>query len=116
MSHNAVFVGFDRPVSGREGEAHEALLSFYSHLKRLEKEGEIDGYEPVLLEYHGGDLNGFVIIRGHRDQIHTFRHTREWHAAWHDLLHHFIGVGIVEAYVGEAHAKRHEHHLNRSRG
>ena len=115
MSHNALFIGYDRPISGRESEAHEALLSFHKHLHNLLEAGEIDSYEPVILEHHGGDLNGFCIIRGHRDNIHKFRHTKEWHEALHDILHHFIGTGVIEAYVGDAHSERHGHHLKRSR-
>ncbi len=106
MSHNALFIGFNRPISGREAEAHEALLAFHNHLDTLEKEGKIDSYEPCLLEHHGGDMNGFCIVRGHRDHMHSFRHTKEWHKAWHDILHHFDGAGVIEAYVGEAQKDR----------
>jgi hypothetical protein len=36
---------------------------------RLQQQGEIDSFEPFGLEPHGGDLNGFLLVRGDRDKL-----------------------------------------------
>ncbi len=36
---------------------------------RIQQQGEIAGVEPFFLEPHGGDLGGFFLVRGDRDQL-----------------------------------------------
>lgn len=33
------------------------------------RKGEIDGFDPVLLDAHGEDLNGFFLIKGDRRKL-----------------------------------------------
>jgi hypothetical protein len=36
---------------------------------RLQQEGTIERFEPVLLDVHRGDLAGFVMLRGDREKF-----------------------------------------------
>ena len=40
----------------------------------LQQQGEIESFETVLLESHGGDLNGFVLVRGDQDKLASNPH------------------------------------------
>jgi|GEM_PF-951430 len=62
-------------------------------LHKLESEGVIDGIEVVLLEPHGGDLDGFVLIKGRLDQLAQLR-------VQDDFVKMIIGVRLVHSGVG----------------
>lgn len=78
MSYNVVFVGWDRAVPGREAASLELFQEFHLYLGGLQGEGTIDSFETVLLSAHGGDLNGFVLIRGEQGKLDAMQATEEW--------------------------------------
>lgn len=73
MAYNAMFVRWNRPVPGREPAAIETFQGFMGYLKSQQDSGAIEGFEPVLLAAHGGDLNGFVVVRGSESQLEKLR-------------------------------------------
>ncbi|MDP8942786.1 MAG: hypothetical protein M3N16_01490 [Actinomycetota bacterium] len=101
MADAAIFVGFGQPARAREPQALELLgrtLEFYSGLA---ERGEIESFEPVLLQPHGGDLAGFVLIRGSLDQVTALQANEEFlrlNARAGLVVESF---GVVSAFVGE---------------
>ena len=69
MVDAGVVVGWDRPVPGKERAAVELFGTFTGYLNKLQKDGSIESWEPVLLNPHGGELNGFILIRGQRERL-----------------------------------------------
>ncbi|TMD15056.1 MAG: hypothetical protein E6J07_08065, partial [Chloroflexi bacterium] len=55
-----LFVGFGTVKPGYEQQALEVFGEAQQYFERLKQRGEIDSYETVLLELHGGDLGGFT--------------------------------------------------------
>ena len=51
-------------------EVFNEALAYYG---RLQQEGAIESFEPVLLESHGGDLQGFIFLRGSEDRLSQLR-------------------------------------------
>lgn len=78
MSNNIIFVGWNRPVPGREQSSAQLFQEFSQYVAGLQQSGAIDSFETVLLSLHGGDLNGFFLIRGDADQLNSLRATEEW--------------------------------------
>jgi hypothetical protein len=78
MSFNVVFLGWNRPIPGRERAVTQLFQDFLQYLGGLQQAGSIDSFEPVLLSAHGGDLNGFVLIRGTSDQLSAMMASAEW--------------------------------------
>ena len=78
MADAGLFVGFGDPVRGREGQALEVFNETMGYYGRLQEEGEIEGFEPVFLEPHGGDLNGFILIRGDAEKLAALRVSEEF--------------------------------------
>src|SRR5436190_1973808 len=64
MKNDALFIGWNRPTSGRNMDAVELFGSFISFLESQKKGGHIHPYEPTTLSAHGGDLSGLMIVRG----------------------------------------------------
>jgi hypothetical protein len=78
MSFNVVFVGWNRAVPGREAASMELFQDFNQYLGGLQGAGTIDSFETVLLAAHGGDLNGFTLIRGEAGKLAAMQASDEW--------------------------------------
>ncbi|HET7745499.1 MAG TPA: hypothetical protein VFK76_12250 [Gaiellaceae bacterium] len=78
MADAGLFVGWGEPARGRETEAVELFNEVIAYYTRLQEEGEIESFEPVFLEPHGGDLGGFVLIRGDAEKLAAVRVSDEF--------------------------------------
>ncbi len=100
MADAAVFVGFGQPARAREAQALELWEEAVRLYTELQEAGEIESFEPVLLEPHGGDLGGFFLIRGDRDQIERLRAHEDFRRINTRAGLVVDGLGVIEAYVG----------------
>ena len=101
MADSGIFIGFGTPTRGRERQSIELFNEAFEYYSRLQKEGEIESFEPVLLEPHGGELGGFFLLRGDRDKLTRVRGSEEFERlnARAQLL--VENLGIVSGYLGE---------------
>jgi len=101
MADFGLFVGFGYPVRGRERQAVKVFNEAMEYYARLQQQGEIESFEPVFLEPHGGDLNGFTLIRGDRDKLASIRTSDEFArlSIRADLI--VEGFGVIGAQLGE---------------
>jgi hypothetical protein len=100
MADYGLFVGYGAPVRGRERQAIKVFNEAFEYYSRLQQEGEIESFEPVLLEPHGGELTGFFLLRGDRDKIERVRSSEEFDrftARGELIVEH---LGIVGAMMG----------------
>ncbi len=78
MADFGLFVGFGYPVRGREQQAGDVFGEAYSYYSGLVEDGTLESVQPFFLEPHGGDLGGFFLLRGDRDQIARIRMDDEF--------------------------------------
>ena len=78
MADAGLFIGWGAVARGREKEAVDLFNEIVEYYGRLQEEGEIESFEPVFLEPHGGDLSGFVLIRGESEKLATVRVSAEF--------------------------------------
>jgi hypothetical protein len=78
MADSGLFIGFGAPVRGRERQAIKVFNEAFEYYARLQQEGEIESFEPVLLEPYGGELNGFFLLRGDQDKLARIRSSEEF--------------------------------------
>ncbi len=78
MADAGLFIGFGDPVRGRESQAVEIFNETLGYYGRLQEEGEIESFEPVFLEPHGGDLSGFILLRGDAEKLAALRVSDEF--------------------------------------
>jgi hypothetical protein len=100
MGPNAIFFGWNRSVPGRERLSGEHFEEFLGYLGGLKQKGTIETYEPVLLEPHGGDMNGFFLIRGDASKLDGLVATQEWQSHMVRAGMHLQGSGAVRGYMG----------------
>ena len=100
MAMGALFVGWGAVVRGREQKALEVFQEAVQYYSRLQQQGEIQSFEPVALEPHGGDLEGFLLIKGDPDKLARMRGSDEFIALTTRAQQVVDNVGIVGAFVG----------------
>src|SRR5215813_773863 len=100
MADSGLFVGFGLPVRGRERLATKVFGEAVEYYSRLQQQGEIESFEPVLLEAHGGELGGFFLLRGEQDKLARVRGSEEFarHTARGQLVAE--NLGVVGAMLG----------------
>ena len=101
MADAGLFIGWGEVVRGRETEALEVFNETLAYYGRLQEEGAIESFEPVFLEPHGGDLSGFILIRGTPRSSRRCASTRS-------------STTFIDA--GDAHRRRLRHRRCRPRG
>ncbi len=79
MSSNIIFFGWNRPIPGREKLSGAHFQEFAQYLGGLQQSGTIQSFEAVLLDPHGGDLNGFFLIRGEPAKLDAVMASDAWH-------------------------------------
>jgi hypothetical protein len=101
MSTNVIFMGWDRPAAGAEAQSGQLFQDFLQYLGGLQQAGTIQSFETVLLSPHGGDLNGFFLIRGDTAKLDALQSSDEWmdYSTRGGLT--MEGLGIVRGATGE---------------
>jgi len=64
MANAVIFMGWNQAVPGREKQAMQLFQKSMAYYSKLKTEGKIESFESVILMPHGGDLNGFALLRG----------------------------------------------------
>ena len=101
MADSGLFIGFGLPVRGRERQAIQVFNEVFEYSSRLQQEGEIESFEPALLEPHGGELGGFFLLRGDRDRLARIRASEEFERLIVRGQLIVENIGVVSAFLGE---------------
>jgi hypothetical protein len=102
MADDALFIGWGEVVRGRESKAVEVFNESIEYYGRLQQDGKIESFEPWFLAPHGGDLAGFVLLRGEREQLDEIQRSPEFERIQTRASMIVDRTGAVPAYTGEA--------------
>jgi hypothetical protein len=78
MAKGVLFIGWGPAVRGRERQAVKVFQEALAYHQRLQQSGRIDSFEPIALEPHGGDLEGFLLVKGDADKLAQLRIDQEF--------------------------------------
>jgi hypothetical protein len=101
LDHNCVLVGWNASIPGHERGAMAAFSETHALYAKAQAAGQLASYETVLLNRHGGDLNGFTLLRGDHEKLHAFIHGEEFLTALMKAEMHVSGLGVIEGWSGE---------------
>jgi hypothetical protein len=87
-------------VRGREAKALAVFNEALAYYGTLQQAGTIESFEPVLLSPHGGDLAGFVLLRGERSKLDAVRSTDEFMRLTFRAGFIVENLGVVDAAIG----------------
>ena len=88
MADYGLFIGWGALVRGRELKGLEVFNESIQFWADHQKKGNIESFEPVLLTPHGGDLAGFLLIKGEGTKL-----------GW--------PLGKAQSHIGGQHHERH---------
>jgi hypothetical protein len=102
MAGEALFVGWGPVVRGREQKALQVFRETLEYYGRLQQEGKVDTFEAVLIAPHGGDLGGFILLRGARGSLDEIRSSEEFERVLTRAASVVDNVGAINAFTGES--------------
>jgi hypothetical protein len=102
MATAVLFIGWNRPVVGREAEAWKFLMGEGQEaLARFQKQGYFERTERIALTPHGGTTNGMILLFGERAKLDELRRTDEFERLSLQLMMNFDGYGVVPGLNAE---------------
>jgi hypothetical protein len=101
MAEAGLFIGWGDPITGREAKGLEVFAEALAYYGKAEGDGRIESHETVLLGPHGGDLGGFILVRGSEAQIAALRAEDEFERVTTRATLVVQGVGVVDAALGD---------------
>jgi hypothetical protein len=102
MATACLFIGWNRPYPGQNKEAFAYLVKEGSaRLEAWKREGFFESSEMFGLTAHGGDLNGFVILKGERAKLDELRRTDAFEKFSMTMGSMFDRYGVVPGVTEE---------------
>ena len=106
MSSSVILFGWNRSLPGREKVSAAHFEEFVKYLNGLRQNNAIEGFDIVFLDAHGGDLNGFFLIKGESPKLDTLVSTTEWITHITRATLHLEGSGVIRGVTGDEIMKR----------
>jgi hypothetical protein len=101
MADAGLFIGWGQTVRGREERALDVFNETIELYGQMQSDGRIEDFEVALLEPHGGELGGFVLLRGSEEQIDAVRRSDDFVRAMTKGSLIVDDLGAVNAWIGE---------------
>ena len=101
MADAGLFIGWGEVVRGREDRALDVFNETLEYYGQLQSDGRIESFEVALLDPHGGELQGFVLLRGSEEQIDTVHRAEDFLRLMTKASLIVDDLGIIPASIGE---------------
>src|SRR5919106_6453815 len=101
MADAGLFIGWGEVVRGREDRAIDVFNETLELYGQLQSDGRIEDFEVALLDPHGGELQGYVMLRGSEEQIDSVRRSEDFQRLMTKASLIVDDLGIIGASIGE---------------
>jgi hypothetical protein len=101
MAEAALCTVWGDPVPGREKQALDVYSDVVQYWARLQQEGKIEHFDITVLTPTGGDVTGFLVVRGTAEQIDSVRRTKEYQQLLTRVQLAVSHLRVNDAYVDE---------------
>jgi hypothetical protein len=102
MANGVLFIGWNRPIPGREQQAMDLFQKSLAYYSKSQSEGKIESFEPVILAAHGGDLNGFILIKGDSKKLSDFKREDTYIEYVIEAGFCLDGFGVIDGSIDES--------------
>jgi hypothetical protein len=106
MADAGLFIGWGQVVRGREGPAVDGFNETVEFFGQLQGDGRIESFEICLLDPHGGDLDGFMLLRGSTEQMDAVRSDEQFLRNMTRASLQVEKLGMVGAALGDGIARQ----------
>ena len=100
MAESALFMGWDRPIVGREKQAMQLWQKAMEYCSKLKTDGKIESFDAVMLQAHGGDLNAFIIVKGDAKKLAEIRREDTFSQYLVEGTYCLQGFGVIPGAIG----------------
>ena len=101
VADSALFIRWGATAPGRERKSVELFGESLRFLVGLVTSGQVASVEPFFLQPHGGDLEGFFIVRGERTELEKVRISDEFQRLQVRAQAVVQNFGVIEAITAE---------------
>jgi hypothetical protein len=98
---SALFIRWGATPSGKERESVKVFGQSLRYLTSLVVKGRVFSVEPFFLEPHGGDLEGFFLVRGDREELNKIRYEDDFQRMAVRAQVVVENFGVLGAITGE---------------
>jgi hypothetical protein len=100
-----LFIGWGEVVRGREDRALDVFNETLELYGQMQADGRIEDFEVALLTPHGGELQGFVMLRGSEAQIDAAGRDEDFLRVMTKASLIVDDLGIIPAAINEGLAR-----------
>ena len=108
MADRMLFIGWGKTIAGREERALEVFNEAIGFYGRCQQEGRIESFDVILLEPHGGGLQGYAELHGSADQLSALREAEDFQRLLADAALIIDELGVVGGFANEGIARQME--------
>lgn len=101
MADRMLFIGWGKTIAGREERALEVFNEAVGFYGRCQQEGRIESFDVILLEPHGGGLQGYTELHGSADQLSALREAEDFQRLIADATLIVDELGVVGGFANE---------------
>ena len=105
MADAGLFIGWGEVVRGREDRALDVFNETIELYGQMQSDGRIESFEVALLNPHGGELQGFVLLRGSEAQMDAVPREEEFERLMTKASLLVDNLGIIPALMGASLAR-----------
>jgi|SRR5215204_228133 len=105
MADAGLFIGWGQVVRGREDRALDVFNETIEFYGQMQSDGRIESFDVCLLEPHGGELGGFVLLRGTEEQMEAVHRAEDFERIMTKAALIVDDLGIVPAAIGASLAR-----------
>jgi hypothetical protein len=105
MADAGLFIGWGDVVRGREDRALDVFNETIELYGQMQSDGRIEDFEVALLNPHGGDLQGFALLRGSEDQMDAVPRDDDFERLMTRASLIVENLGIIPAAMGASLAR-----------
>jgi hypothetical protein len=100
MADAGVFIGFGFPARGKEQAATTVFRELMEFLGGQAQQGNLESFEPAFMQPHGGELGGFMLVRGDRSTLDAMVASDEFARLTMRAQLVVDHMGVVNVFLG----------------
>jgi hypothetical protein len=100
-----LFIGWGEVVRGREDRALDVFNETVEMYGQMQADGRIESFDLALLNPHGGELQGFAMLRGSEAQIDAVGRDEDFQRVITKASLIVDDLGIIPAAINEGLAR-----------
>ena len=105
MADAGLFIGWGEVVRGREDRALDVFNETVEMYGQMQADGRIESFDLALLNPHGGELQGFAMLRGSEAQIDAVGRDEDFQRVMTKASLLVDDLGIIPAAINEGLAR-----------